>query len=92
MADWSTLCSVVLKFSAKVIDVSRPEYVGLDLNDRQIWLKNIEVRYLLNANVKIVLLSLRRIHVRMLAVNKAFSYEVHSLCRDQNKACNHVKF
>ena len=39
MADWSTLCSVV--FSAKVIDVSRPEYVGLDLNDRQIWLKKI---------------------------------------------------
>ena len=41
MADWSTLCSVVLKFSAKVIYVSRPEYVGLDLNDRQIWLKKI---------------------------------------------------
>ena len=39
MADWSSLCSVVLKFSAKVIDVSRPEYVGLDLNDRKIWLK-----------------------------------------------------
>lgn len=78
MADWSTVCSVV--FSAKVIDVSRPEYVGLDLNDRQIWLKKYRSSYLLNANLKIVLLSLRRIHERMLAVNKAFSYAKYSLC------------
>ena len=35
-------------FSAKFIDVSRPDYVGLDLNDRQIWLKKYQSSYLLN--------------------------------------------
>ena len=39
-------CSVVL--SAKFIDASRPDYVGLDLNDRQIWLKKYQSSYLLN--------------------------------------------
>ena len=39
-------CSVV--FSAKFIDASRPHYVGLDLNDRQIWLKKYQSSYLLN--------------------------------------------
>ena len=39
-------CSVV--FSAKFIDASRPDYVGLDLNDRQIWLKKYQSSYLLN--------------------------------------------
>ena len=33
-------CSVV--FSAKFIDASRPDYIGLDLNDRQIWLKKYQ--------------------------------------------------
>ena len=49
------ICSVV--FSARFIDVSRPEYVGLDLNDPQIWLKKYQSSYLLNPIVKIVLLS-----------------------------------
>ena len=39
-------CSVV--FSAEFIDASRPDYVGLDLNDRQIWLKKYQSSYLLN--------------------------------------------
>ena len=75
-------CSVV--FSAKFIDASRPDYVGLDLNDRQIWLKKYQSSYLLNPKiVKIVLLvtSLKSwIHESMLAVNNAFSYAVYSLC------------
>ena len=33
------------------IDASRPEYFGLDLNDRQIWLKKYRSsHYLLNPN------------------------------------------
>ena len=43
-------CSVV--FSAKFIDASRPDYVGLDLNDRQIWLKKYQSSYLLNPKLR----------------------------------------
>ena len=76
-------CSVV--FSAKFIDASRPDYVGLDLNDRQIWLKKYRSSYLLNPIVKTVLLSLTSwIHERKLGVNKAFPYAVYFLCQDQN--------